>query len=115
VGGIAGLSNGGTFFNASSRSYKENFGAVNGLDVLSRLVKLPIMTWDYKGSSEGLHMGPVAEDFKASFGLAGDGKSISTVDADGIALAAIQGLNVKLETENALLRARLDALEAQAK
>ena len=93
---------------------------MNGLDVLSRLVKMPIMTWDYKGSNEGLHMGPVAEDFKATFGLAGDGKSISTVDADGIALAAIQGLNAKLESENAaqraqldVLRARLDALEAR--
>ncbi len=112
-GGVASLSNGGTWTNASSRSYKENFGAVNGLEVLSRLVKLPILTWDYKGSGEGLHMGPVAEDFKASFGLAGDGKSISTVDADGVALAAIQGLNAKLEAENAALRARLDALEAR--
>jgi trimeric autotransporter adhesin len=112
-GGTASLSNGGTWTNASSRSYKENFSAVNGLDILSRLIKLPIMTWDYKGSEEGLHMGPVAEDFKASFGLAGDGKSISTVDADGIALAAIQGLNAKLEAENATLRSRLDALEAR--
>jgi len=112
--GTASLSAGGTWTNASSRSYKENFTAVNGLDVLSRLVALPIMTWDYIGSSEGLHMGPVAEDFKASFGLAGDGKSISTVDADGIALAAIQGLNAKLESENAALRARLDALEARS-
>lgn len=112
-GGIASLSNGGTWTNASSRSYKENFSAVNGLDVLSRLVSLPIMTWDYIGSGEGSHMGPVAEDFKATFGLAGDGKSISTVDADGIALAAIQGLNAKLESENAALRSRLDALEAR--
>ena len=103
-GGSASLSNGGTWTNASSRSYKENFSAVNGLDILSRLVEIPIMTWDYKGSTEGLHMGPVAEDFKASFGLAGDGKSISTVDADGVALAAIQGLNAKLESENAQLR-----------
>lgn len=113
AGGTASLSNGGTWTNASSRSYKENFSAVNAADVLSRLVALPIMTWDYIGSAEGLHMGPVAEDFKESFGLAGDGKSISTVDADGIALAAIQGLNAKLETENEALRARLDALEAR--
>jgi len=112
-GGVAALSNGGTWTNASSRTYKENFTAVNGLDVLSRLVALPIMTWDYIGSSEGLHMGPVAEDFKASFGLAGDGKSISTVDADGIALAAIQGLNAKLESENAALRAQLDTFRAR--
>ena len=111
IGSIASLSNGGTWTNASSRSYKENFSTVDAGDVLRRLIALPIMTWDYRGSSEGLHMGPVAEDFKASFGLAGDGKSISTVDADGIALAAIQGLNQKLETENAALRARLEALE----
>ncbi len=112
-GGTASLSNGGTWTNASSRSYKENFSAVDGLSVLSKLIALPIMTWDYKGSAEGLHMGPVAEDFKETFGLAGDGKSISTVDADGIALAAIQGLNAKLESENAALRSRLDALEAR--
>jgi len=122
LSGLATVTNGGTWTNASSRTYKENFTTVNGLDVLSRLVALPIMTWDYIGSSEGLHMGPVAEDFKASFGLAGDGKSISTVDADGIALAAIQGLNAKLESENAELReqldtfrARLDALDARFK
>ncbi len=112
-GGPATLSNGGTWTNASSRSCKENFAAVNGLEILSRLLALPIMTWDYIGSSEGLHIGRVAEDFKVSFGLAGDGKSISSVDADGIALAAIQGLNARLESENAALRARLDAVEAR--
>jgi uncharacterized protein YceH (UPF0502 family) len=69
----------------------------------------------------------VAEDFHAAFGLGADGRAISTVDADGIALAAIQGLNAKLmsadaareaeiatlHVENAALRARLDAIEAR--
>ena len=58
----------------------------------------------------GTHLGPMAEDFKAAFDLAGDGKSIATVDADGVALAAIQGLNQKLEAENAALREELKAL-----
>jgi hypothetical protein len=43
-----------------------------------------------------------------------DDKHISMVDADGVALAAIQGLNQKLEearAENAELKARLDKLE----
>jgi len=55
----------------------------------------------------------MAEDFKSAFNLAGNGKSIATVDADGVALAAIQGLNQKLEAENAQLRARLEAIEAR--
>ncbi len=109
-GGNATLSNGGTWNNASSRSFKAGFHAVDTLDVLARVVDLPITTWNYIGSAEGLHMGPVAEDFKAAFGLAGDGKSISTVDADGVALAAIQGLNQKLEAENAALRKEIEAL-----
>jgi hypothetical protein len=58
-------------------------------------------------------MGPVAEDFKASFGSAGDGTSISTVDADAIAMAAIQDLNQKLETGNAVLQAQTDELRAR--
>jgi hypothetical protein len=55
----------------------------------------------------------MAEDFKAAFDLAGDGKSIATVDADGVALAAIQGLNQKLEAELAVARAENAGLQAQ--
>jgi trimeric autotransporter adhesin len=107
----ATLSGGGVWTNQSSRFLKPGFTAVDPLAVLGKVAALPITTWTYKDSAEGTHMGPVAEDFKAAFGLAGDGKSIGTVDADGVALAAIQGLNIKLERENAELRARLEAIE----
>jgi hypothetical protein len=113
--GSASLTNGGTWTNASSRNYKEGFTAVDPLQILAKVAALPITTWTYKQSGEGSHMGPMAEDFKASFGLAGDGKSIGTVDADGVALAAIQGLNQKLEqaqAENQTLKTRLEAIEA---
>jgi hypothetical protein len=109
----ATLSNGGVWTNQSSRTLKEGFASVDSMDILRKVAALPITTWTYKRSAEGLHMGPVAEDFKAAFGLAGDGKSIGTVDADGVALAAIQGLNQKLESENAALKARLEAIEAK--
>ena len=39
----------------------------------------------------------MAQDFKASFYPGADDKVITTQEADGVALAAIQGLNQKLE------------------
>lgn len=113
--GTASLSHGGVWTNASSRAFKEGFAAVDPLAILDKVVALPITTWTYKQSAEGTHMGPMAEDFQASFGLAGDGTAIGTVDADGVALAAIQGLNQKLErarAENQALKTRLEAIEA---
>jgi trimeric autotransporter adhesin len=113
-GNGAYLSTGGTWTNSSARASKTRFAPINAMSILDKVVAMPITTWSYRNAqTEGMHMGPVAEDFKASFGLAGDGKSIGTVDADGVALAAIQGLNQKLESENAALKARLDAIEAQ--
>ena len=66
--------------------------------VLQRVAALPISEWRYRTEvSAARHMGPTAQDFRAAFGL-GDGDTmIAAVDADGVALAAIQGLNAKLE------------------
>lgn len=104
-GNGAHLTGGGTWTNGSSRLFKEAFEAVDAGMVLDRVTKLDISTWQYRdGAAEGRHLGPVAEDFKQAFGLGGNEKYISTVDADGVALAAIQGLNRKMETTNAALR-----------
>jgi hypothetical protein len=113
VGNGASLSNGGVWTNASSRALKHAFAAVDPADILRRVRALPITTWSYKDSAEGRHLGPVAEDFKAAFGLAGDGRSIPTVDADGVALAAIQGLDARLDDERDALRAENAALREQ--
>ena len=56
----------------------------------------------------------MAQDFYAAFRLGNDNKSISTVDAQGVALAAIQGLNQVVQEktrEIATLKARLAAIE----
>ena len=84
------------------------------------MVALPISTWRWKAEvPQSLHMGPMAQDFRAAFGLGDDEKRIVTVDADDVALAAIQGLNAKLEAivveqtrENARLRAELADLRS---
>lgn len=112
AGGTATLSNGGAWTNASSRTFKEGFAAIDPADVLERVLALGISRWSYIGSGEGEHVGPMAEDFHAAFGLGHSDQQIATVDADGVALAAIQGLYAVMQQENAALRARLAELEA---
>jgi cell shape-determining protein MreC len=55
----------------------------------------------------------MAQDFKAAFYPGRDDKSISTLEFDGVALAAIQGLNQKVEAETAALRAENTALKRE--
>jgi hypothetical protein len=106
-------------FNTSSdRNLKTNFTPVNARDVLDKVVGLPLAKWNFKEDPGVPHLGPMAQDFYAAFGVGSDEKHIATVDADGVALAAIQGLNQKLTAElkqrtaeNAELRSRLDRLE----
>ena len=43
----------------------------------------------------------MAQDFHAAFGLGADDKHIADVDEGGVALAAIQGLNQKLNAKDA--------------
>ncbi len=97
----------------SDRAAKENFTAVKPIEVLEKVAALPMARWTYKAAPGVEHLGPVAQDFHAAFGLNGDDdKHIATVDADGVALAAIQGLNEKVERrikEEAELRGSLEA------
>jgi hypothetical protein len=103
VGGSASPAycNGTTWVNGSDRNSKEAFVAVNARAVLEKVSALPITEWKYKVESDGTrHLGPVAQDFHQAFGLNGaDDKHIATVDEEGVALAAIQGLNQKLEAQ----------------
>ena len=105
------LSIGGTWVNASDRSEKENFTPVDRAKLLEKLSKLSITRWNYKDEEASTqHIGPMAQDFYALFGLGGDDKSISTIDPAGIALAAIQELyRVTQELENKATR--IDHLE----
>jgi trimeric autotransporter adhesin len=103
----------GTVTGSSDRNVKENFTPVNPLEVLNKVTAMPISRWNYKTETEVTHLGPMAQDFYSAFAVGMDDKHISMVDADG-ALAAIQGLNQKLEeqrAENAELKRRLESLE----
>jgi trimeric autotransporter adhesin len=106
----------GTWASLSDRNLKGSVVAVDPAQVLASLAGVPISTWGYTSEDPLVrHMGPMAQDFYAAFGLGGDDTHITTVDADGVALAAIQGLyaeNQALKAQVAELDARLSALEA---
>ena len=111
-----------TWSELSDRNVKENYLPTDGKKILISLASIPITTWNYKSQDPSIrHMGPVAQDFSAAFGLGESDKHINTIDVDGVALAAIQGLYKlvqekegrisTLEERNLKLQARLAALE----
>jgi hypothetical protein len=77
----------------SDRNLKEHFTSVDGKEIVRRLSRVPLSTWNLTSQDPSIrHLGPMAQDFYAAFGLGEDERHISTLDADGVALAAIQGL-----------------------
>jgi len=111
----AHLTDGGVWANASDKNRKTDFSTVDPKQVLNKLITLPVSEWRYTNELAGIkHLGPTAQDFQAVFGLGTDDKSIGTVDESGVALAAIQGLDQKLnekETEVQSLKRQNDSLE----
>ena len=92
----------------SDRNVKEGFEAVDPRRVLAAVLTLPIERWSYKGET-ARHLGPMAQDFAAAFGLGADDRHIFPLDAGGVALTAIQGLHALVDTQGA----RLEALERE--
>lgn len=90
--GVELSSGSGSWSSASSRTLKSDIEPVASEDVLEQVTDLQISRWSYDSQSGVRHMGPMAEEFYETFELGDDEEKISTVDADGVALAAIQGL-----------------------
>jgi hypothetical protein len=120
----ARLTTGGIWEDGSDRNLKENFAPVDRQEVLERLAAMPITTWNYKAEDPSIRrMGPTGQDFYATFALGQDDRHIASLDANGVALAAIQGLYElsqeqsarieALESENAALLSQMDDLEAR--
>ena len=87
--------------------------SVDGYEILERLAALPISTWNYQWDQPSVrHLGPMAQDFAAAFGLGDDDRKIHQVDANGVAMVAIQALYrrvLALEAEVAALRSNLSS------
>jgi len=118
--------NGGSVHTTSDRNAKADIEAIEPTEVLDKVVAMPISTWRYKDEEgDRRHIGPMSQDFHAAFPLGGDNRFITTVDVDGVALAAIQGLHARLSERDRTIQSltetvvalaeRLEALEKTAK
>jgi len=106
--GVQVAAGGGSWSSISDRNAKENFEEVDNNQLLRKLAALPVSTWNYKTQDESIrHIGPMAQDFYAAFGVGEDDRHITSIDADGVALAAIKALH---ETQQEL-REKVKQLE----
>ncbi|HKQ37400.1 MAG TPA: tail fiber domain-containing protein, partial [Verrucomicrobiae bacterium] len=89
----------------SDRTVKAGFQAVDAQGILEKVAALAITRWHYTNEPATDHVGPVAQDFHAAFELGSDDKHIAAVDANGVALAAIQGLHQMVKEKDAKIAA----------
>ena len=103
---VQGHVRGTSFKSSSSRSLKTGFTRVDSDALLAKVAEMDVLGWRYKlDPDETSHIGPVAEEFQRLFGV-GDGSTISSVDAHGVAFGAIQALESRLREQSDLIRAK---------
>jgi len=102
LGNTGNLTITGMLSQGSDRNTKTDIFDVQPDEVLAKVDKLPISTWRYKGDAPQ-HLGPMAQDFVAAFGLGADDRHIAPLDAAGVSLAAIQALNRKVTEKQAAI------------
>jgi len=84
---------------------------VDGFEILEKLGQLPISTWNYKTDAPSVHhLGPMAQDFAAMFGLGDNDRVINLVDANGVLMVAVQALYRRVQS----LEAEVEALRSNA-
>ena len=121
--GVTLAPGGGSWSSVSDFHMKENVELLDGEDVLRRIRAIPISSWNYKTQDPSIrHIGPMAQDFYAAFGVGENEKLISTIDIDGVSLAAAKALESRsvaqqaeieaLKQRNTELEERLRRLEA---
>jgi hypothetical protein len=114
VGAVLGAGD-SSWSSLCDRNAKKNFRPVDVAAVLDKLARIPIQQWNYKSQddSDTPYIGPMAQDFKGAFYPGRDDKRISTLEFDGVELAAIQGLNQKVDERSASLESQLQQKETE--
>jgi hypothetical protein len=90
-----------SYITLSDRNAKTHIKPIDNKAILERVDKLPITSWDFKADPNKRHVGPMAQDFQAAFGLDGDDdKHINLTDIAGVSLAAIQELSREMKVKD---------------
>ena len=113
--GVELLPDANAWSSASDVRKKTAFRDLAHEEVLDRIAAMPVSEWSYIAQGESIrHIGPMAQDFHAAFGLGEDPLRISTQDAEGVALAAVRALEARTREILAALRQRDDEVREQA-
>ena len=89
---------------SSDRNLKTDIRPIDPISILLRVAAMPVSSWTMKEMPGLRQIGPMAQDFFAAFHLGGTDTMITTTDAQGVAFAAIQGLNLLVQEKDAELR-----------
>jgi hypothetical protein len=94
----------------SDRNLKRDVEPVDDHAVLESVARMPVSTWSYKSEDPSVrHLGPMAQDFHEAFGLGDTDRAYDSIDAHGVAFAAIKGLYEEVQEQSA----RLERLERE--
>ncbi len=100
----------GAWASLSDRNMKTAIVPLDDASVLAKVAALPISTWSYTSERGVRHVGPMAQDFYATFGVGEDDRHITSIDEDGV---AIKGLYERSNRERTRIRRAHEALRAQ--
>ena len=105
------ISCGGELNCPSDVNIKEGFEEIDPKEILRKVKNLPITRWNYiQDENDTDHVGPMAQDFAAAFEVGTSDKHISTIDSDGISLAAIKGLSLIMDEKDTTISAQADEI-----
>jgi hypothetical protein len=113
----------GMWASLSDRAMKTGIFALDDSAILATVAALPVSEWSYTSERGVRHIGPMAQDFYAAFKVGEDDGHITTIDEDGVALAAVKAVHAEneavraddraLRASNAKLQSEIDALRRQ--
>jgi hypothetical protein len=114
AGYFAGKVGATSYVTVSDRNAKTNFKSIDGKSILEKVSQMPVTSWVFKTDLQKQHVGPMAQDFHAAFGLDGqDDKHINLTDIAGISLAAIKELSSEMKVKDAQIADLKRQLSAQ--